>query len=105
MIRNFTWLLYITLLILSLSDVSAQQQNVEISFERAVELMNDSKGIRIADLELDWAESERQRLNALWFPQISAAGAYVYFGNKIEVKESLSTFTDPAKDFIHSIPP
>ena len=57
MIRNFTWLLYITLLILSLSDVSAQQQNVEISFERAVELMNDSKGIRIADLELDWAES------------------------------------------------
>ncbi len=105
MIRNFTWLLYITLLILSLSDVSAQQQNVEISFERAVELMNDSKGIRIADLELDWAESERQRLNALWFPQISAAGAYVYFGNKIEVKESLSTFTDPAKDFIHSIYP
>lgn len=67
--------------------------------------MNGSKGLKIADLELDWAENERHRLNALWFPQISASGAYVYFGNEIEVKESLSAFTDPAKDFIHSIDP
>lgn len=105
MTRNYTLLLYAALSIFSLSDASAQQ-GVEISFEQAVGLINSgNKSLKIADQEVDWAESERQRLNALWYPQVSATGAYAYLGNRIEVKESLSAFTDPAKDFIQSIDP
>ena len=89
MTRNYTLLLYAALSIFSLSDASAQQ-GVEISFEQAVGLINSgNKSLKIADQEVDWAESERQRLNALWYPQVSATGAYAYLGNRIEVKESL----------------
>lgn len=105
MLRISILSLSLVLSVFPLSDAFSQERGVEISFEHAVELMNGSKDLKIADLELDWAESERRRLNALWFPQISATGAYVYLGNKIEVKQSLSTFTDPVKDFVQSIDP
>lgn len=36
---------------------------------------------------------------------MNASGAYVHLSNHIEVKEPLRQFTDPAKDFVHSIVP
>lgn len=98
--------LYAILLVFPLFGASAQEPGLPVSFEQAVEMVNrDNKSIRIAEQGLDWAKSERQRLNSFWYPRISASGAYVHMANDIEVKESLSAFTDPVKDFIHSIDP
>ena len=85
--------LYAILLVFPLFGASAQEPGLPVSFEQAVEMVNrDNKSIRIAEQGLDWAKSERQRLNSFWYPRISASGAYVHMANDIEVKESLSAF-------------
>ncbi|MFQ9020634.1 MAG: hypothetical protein ACLR6J_03090 [Parabacteroides merdae] len=58
----------------------------------------------IAWKEVELAKNEHQKLNAFWYPTISAAGAYVHMSNPIEVRQSLNQFTDPAKEYVHSIP-
>lgn len=97
---------YAVLMFVSLPGLFAQQGPAELSFEESARMLRQhNQSIMIADKEIDWAKTERQRLNALWYPNISAAGAYTYMSNPIEVKEPLSQFTDPAKDFVHSIIP
>lgn len=82
------------------------QTRTELSFEQTVELLyQNNRSLKIATREIEWAESEHGRLNAFWYPTVNASGAYVHLSNKIEVKEPLSQFTDPAKDFVHSILP
>lgn len=104
MARYFT--LYSIFLVFSLSNAFGQPKGIEMSFEQALGLINrENKSVKIANQELDWARSERQRLNALWYPQVTATGAYVHLANKVQVKEPLSLFTDPVKDFIQSIDP
>ena len=51
------------------------------------------------------AKAERDKLNAFWYPTLQSTGAFVHMSEKIEVKQPLSQFTDPAKDFVHSIIP
>ena len=38
-------------------------------------------------------------------PSLQSTGAFVHLSEKIEVKQPLSQFTDPAKDFVHTILP
>jgi len=76
-----------------------------LTFEQAVEMADTSRTMRIAAQQVEQAENEHRRLNAYWYPQISAVGTYVHLGNPIEVKESLSAFTDPLKDFIQTVVP
>ena len=98
--------LYAILLVFPLFGASAQEPGLPVSFEQAVEMVNrDNKSIRIAEQGLDWAKSERQRLNSFWYPSVSAAGAFVHMSNPVEVRQPLDQFTDPAKDFVHSILP
>lgn len=93
------WLLYST-------PLHAQNQQLELSFEHSLLLLeSENRTIRIAEQQIQWAKAERQRLAALWYPSINATGAYVYLANPIEVREPLSRFTEPAKDFVHSILP
>lgn len=90
----------------STSPLWAQTSDVRLSLQDAMQLMNaDNNSLKIAGEELKWAKNERQRLNAFWYPQLTAAGAYVHTSNKIKVKESLSQFTDPIIDHIHAIDP
>ena len=42
-------------------------------------------------------------MSSFWYPSVSVTGAYLHMANRIEVEQPLSRFTDPAKDFIHSI--
>lgn len=94
------------LLASSLLKASAQSGEIQVSIEDAFAMIGpETKSIMVADKEIEWAKSERQRLNSFWYPQITATGAYVHMANKVEVKESLSQFTDPAIDAIHSIDP
>lgn len=101
--RNFT---YGILLAFFVSEASAQNSDIQISIQEAISLVGSrNKSIKVAEKEVTWAKNERQRLNAFWYPQVTAAGAYVHMSNKIEVKQSLSQFTDPAIDLIHSVKP
>lgn len=83
----------------------AQQAGIPVTYEEAVEMVRDNRSMQLASQGVEWARNERQRLNAYWYPSVTAGGAYVRMGNPIAVKESLSTFTDPVKNFIHSIDP
>ena len=77
-----------------------------LSFEESLHLLNQgNQSLKIADKGIEIAKAERDKLNAFWYPTISAAGAYVHMSNPIEVRQSLNQFTDPAKEYVHSILP
>lgn len=77
-----------------------------LSFNDALQLLHKgNQSLKIADKGIEIAQSERGKLNAFWFPNVQSTGAFVHMSEKIEVKQPLSQFTDPAKDFVHSILP
>lgn len=86
--------------------VTAQTNSRSVSYEESLQLLlENNKSIQIAKKGTEIAKSEHAQGNSFWFPNISASGAYMHMSNKIEVKEPLSTVTNPAKDFIHAILP
>lgn len=96
----------IVLLLLLPAFALAQTDVVELSLEQSFSLLHkDNKSLKIAGKEVELARNEHQRLTSFWYPTISAAGAYVHMSNPVEVREPLSQFTDPAKDYVHSIFP
>ena len=79
---------------------------MDLSLEQSLTLLqSENKSLRIAGKEVELAKNEQQKLNAFWYPTISAAGAYVHMSNPVEVRQSLNQFTDPAKEYVHSILP
>ena len=79
---------------------------MDLSLEQSLTLLqSENKSLRIAGKEVELAKNEHQKLNAFWYPTISAAGAYVHMSNPVEVHQSLNQFTDPAKEYVHSILP
>lgn len=84
----------------------AQINTVNLSLEQSMELLQKgNRSIQIAGKEVELAKNEHQKLNAFWYPSVSAAGAFVHMSNPVEVRQPLNQFTDPAKDFVHSILP
>lgn len=82
---------------------TSQQQ---LSFDEALQLLHKgNQSLKIADKGIDIARAERGKLNAFWMPSLQSTGAFVHLSEKIEVKQPLSQFTDPAKDFVHTILP
>ena len=97
-------ILFIVLLGVNLS-VSAQT-NLSLSYDDALQMLQKgNQSLKIADKGIEAARTERDKLNALWYPSLQGAGTYVHMSEKIEVKQPLSQFTDPAKDFVHDIIP
>ena len=94
-------------MVISAMPLFINAQNFQsLSFEEAINLLqSDNQSLRIADKEIEIAKTERDKLNAFWYPSLQASGAYTYLSQKVEVREPLSTITDPAIDFIHSIIP
>ena len=85
--------------------VSAQT-NLSLSYDDALQMLQKgNQSLKIADKGIEAARTERDKLNALWYPSLQGAGTYVHMSEKIEVKQPLSQFTDPAKDFVHDIIP
>ena len=77
-----------------------------LSFEESLHLLNQgNQSLKIADKGIEIAKAERDKLNAFWYPTLQSTGTFVHMSEKIEVKQPLSQFTDPAKDFVHSIIP
>lgn len=77
-----------------------------LSFEQSLQLLQkNNSSLKIADKSIEIARNERGRLNAFWYPSLQSTGARVHLSEKIEVKQPLSQFTDPAKEFVQSILP
>ena len=71
----------------------------QLSFNEALQLLHKgNQSLKIADKGIETARTERDKLNALWYPSLQGAGTFVHLSEKIEVKQPLSQFTDPAKD-------
>lgn len=97
-------------IVLSLVFLIASQilvaQRVHYSFEEARELMRrHSAALKVADAEVQIARKERGRMNALWWPQLQAEGAYMHLSEKVEVRQPLSYYTDPLKADVQRIVP
>lgn len=83
-----------------------QAEVMELSLEQSVWLLQqENRSLKMAGKEIELAKNEQQKLNSFWYPNISAAGAFVHMSNPVEVRQPLNQFTDPAKDFVHSILP
>ena len=81
-------------------------QQVECSFDEARDRMyRHSAALKVADAQVQLAQREQQRTQALWWPQLQAEGMYVHLSEAVEVREPLSQFTDPAKAYVQSIVP
>ena len=85
MIYNFTHF-SIALLWLLPAFAFAQTEEMDLSLEQSLTLLqSENKSLRIAGKEVELAKNEHQKLNAFWYPTISAAGAYVHMSNPVEV--------------------
>lgn len=97
-------ILFIVLLGANLS-VSAQT-NLSLSYDDALQMLQKgNQSLKIADKGIEAARTERDKLNALWYPSLQEPVPTSTCPKKIEVKQPLSQFTDPAKDFVHDIIP
>lgn len=77
-----------------------------LSFNEALQLLHrGNQSLKIADKSIEIARNERGKLNSFWYPSLQSTGAFVHMSEKIEVRQSLSQFTDPAKDFVHTLLP
>ena len=59
----------------------------------------------MANKTINIAHGERQKLNAFWYPMLNTSGMVVHLSNRVEVKQPLDTYTNPAKEFVQSIIP
>ena len=86
--------------------LKAQTERVSLTLQEASELMNrHNPSLQIADKAIGVMRGERQKLNAFWYPMLNTSGMVVHLSDKVEVKQPLDTYTEPAKEFVQSILP
>ena len=86
--------------------LQAQTERYALTLQEASErMMDNNPTVRIAKKAIDMARGERQKLNAFWYPMLNTSGMIVHLSNRVEVKQPLDTYTDPAKEFVQSIIP
>ena len=84
----------------------AQTGKLSLTLQEAAELMNRrNPTLQMADKAVGIARGERQKLNAFWYPMLNASGMYVHLSDKVEVRQPLDTYTEPAKEFVQTILP
>lgn len=86
--------------------LNAQNEKIELSLEQsAARLRTENKSLQIAGKGVELARNEHQKLNAFWYPSVTAAGAFVHMSNPIEVRQPLNKYTDPAINFVETYLP
>lgn len=79
---------------------------VYCSFEEARDrMLRHNAVLKVADAEVQIARREQQRVNALWWPQLQAEGAYMHLSERVEVRQPLSYYTNPLKEQVQRIVP
>ncbi|MBR5205307.1 MAG: TolC family protein [Bacteroidaceae bacterium] len=95
----------LTILCLPLT-LHAQTEKYALTLQEAAGIMNASNPtIQIAEKAVSMMQGEKQKLNAFWYPMLNTSGMYVHLSDKVEVKQPLNTYTEPAKEFVQSILP
>ena len=93
-------------LLLAADSCGLVAQEVTYSFADAKSCMlHASDALKVADVGVQIARKEQGRAAAWWWPQIQMEGMYAHLSEEVEVRQSLSHFTDPAKAYIQSIFP
>ena len=86
--------------------LQAQKGKHFLTLQEAAELMNrNNPTLQMAEKAVGIARGERQKLNAFWYPMLNTSGMVVHLSNKVEVKQPLDTYTEPAKEWIQSVIP
>ena len=86
--------------------LQAQTEKYALTLQEASERMMDhNPTVRMAHKAVDMARGEQRKLNAFWYPMLNATGMAVHLSNRVEVRQPLDTYTDPAKEFEQSIFP
>lgn len=86
--------------------LQAQTEKYALTLQEASEhMMDNNPTTRMANKAIDIAHGERQKLNAFWYPMLNTSGMVVHLSNRVEVKQPLDTYTNPAKEFVQSIIP
>ena len=86
--------------------LQAQKGKHFLTLQEATELMSrNNPTVQMADKAVSIMRGERQKLNAFWYPMLNASGMVIHLSNKVEVKQPLNTYTEPAKEFVQSILP
>lgn len=68
-------------------------------------MLQYNAALKAAGAEVQIARRGQQRVGALWWPQLQADGAYMHLSEKVEVRQPLSRYTDPAKAYVQRIVP
>ena len=86
--------------------LQAQAERCTLTLQEASErMLNNNPTVRIADKAIGMARRERQKLNAFWYPMLNTSGMVVHLSDRVEVKQPLDAYTNPAKEFVQSIIP
>lgn len=84
----------------------AQTEELPLTLEEASALMHrKNPTLQIAEKVVGIARSERQKLNAFWYPMLNASGTYVHLSDRVEVRQSLDTYTEPVKEWVQTYLP
>lgn len=88
------------------ASVSNHPYTLSLSYEEAVRQMQaGSRTLKMAGKNIENAKAERDKLNAVWLPSLQGAGTYLHLSEKMEVRQPLSYYTNPAKEFVHELLP
>ena len=86
--------------------LQAQSEQYALTLQDAAKVMTTrNPTVQMADKAVNIMRGERQKLNAFWYPMLNASGMVIHLSNKVEVKQPLNTYTEPAKEFVQSILP
>ena len=107
MVHRFVFLIKGAIVGVSLQlSVSLSAQEVVCSFDEAYQrMLQYNAALKAAEAEVQIARRERQRVSALWWPQLQANGMYAHLSEKVEVRQPLSYYTDPLKEEVQRILP
>ena len=106
MIKTIPYRFLLVCLLSVVSIDSLPAQTVSYSFAEAQSrMLYVNSELKAAKVEVEVAQREKQRVSALWWPQLQADGLYMHLSERVEVREPLSHFTDPAKEYVQNLVP
>ena len=98
--------LVINLYIVCLGQMMWAQNSLSLSFNDAQKLMKqENRSLQISRKNTESAQSEREKIRALWFPSLQASGAYAHFSQPIEVRQSLKPYAESAEEVVQQLLP
>lgn len=72
-----------------------------ISLEEAIQfLYANNNAIKLSGKSVEIAKAEKQKLNAMWYPYVTATGTYMHFSNDIAAKANMGETLEPLENAI-----